>query len=187
MFQWRSHNHWRRTQFPRKGSCMNNLISKVGLISKTSGCGEWISGVKYLRVRVVRLKHSCALATLSPRTLLPHAIIRVRLQTHFEALDCKICEWSQEDHQQRFQKKSLHSRRSCTERNMFFITRRRGVDDLWVLQSQRHRRIRLGFQWNLAGRLDAWQRTVVQYATGWIHIAMRKQPHEEFLDNWNNR
>ena len=55
MFLWRSQNEWREAQQPRKRK-LNIFCSKPGLISEISGSGECISGVKYPRLQVVRLK-----------------------------------------------------------------------------------------------------------------------------------
>ena len=67
---------WERTStngeipLPRKRK-LKNLISKLGLISETSGSGEEISGMKYPHVQVVRLKQWYGSARLNPLGLLP--------------------------------------------------------------------------------------------------------------------
>ena len=160
---------------------MNNLISKLGLISKTSGCDEWISGVKYpiealFWIGGIESAESVATCYHQGKSCRHTSrLLIVKFASGLKKIingDCKRRDFIQEE---------------AAQKEMFFITRRQGVDDLWVLQGQRHRRIRLGLQWKFAGRLDAWHHSVVQYASGWIHNAMRKQPHEEFLDNWNYR
>ena len=88
-------------------------------------------------------------------------------QTHFEVLDS--AQASQEDHQRRLQKKSFHSRRSCSKRKTLF----HGRTDESVLDFKETLKVELKND-SVQSFNTRWNETV---------IAMKKQPGEDILEN----
>ena len=70
---------------------------------------------------------------------------------------------------------------SCTERKTLSHGKAGRVDDLRDFQGQRHRRTRLGTQWDFDGRIEG-QRTIVHTQWDETLIAMKKEPDEQILE-----
>ena len=112
----------------------------------------WVSEIESAKT-VADLKTSCT-------------ITGATLQSNVVVLDSTIASGFQQDHQRRLHKKSLVARRSCTKRKTLSHGKAGRMGDLRVFQGQR---VCLGPGRDFEGRIEEWQRTVVQYGTGRNH------------------
>ena len=101
-------------------------------------------------------------------------------------------EWFQDDHEMVTSKEesAFKKKLSCTKRKTRAHGEASRMDDLRVFQGQRPRRVCLGPPWDLEGRMEEWQQTVVQYTMGWNHqrneeAAKRGNSGEVFL-SWGS-